>query len=159
MRKPVLLLAILALATFQAFANTVDSLENVLKTATGDQKVKTLNELFRSYINSDPVKAIGFAREALTLASEIHDLRGMAASYNNLGVSYRNQGALDKALEYYLFSLRIYDNLKNEDGVATTQNNIGTIYSLKKDYGQAMKYFEESYKKFAKLNDKQKIIG
>jgi len=56
-----------------------DSLENALKTAKGDLKVKTLNELFRAYINSDPVKAIGFTREALTLATEIEDRKGMAA--------------------------------------------------------------------------------
>jgi tetratricopeptide (TPR) repeat protein len=159
MIKPILF-TVLALFTIQAFSNSnIDSLEKVLKTATGDQKVKTLNELFRAYINSDPIKAIGFAREALTMASEIGDLKGMAASYNNLGVSYRNQGALDKALEYYLISIRLYDSLKNVDGVATTKNNIGTIYSLKKDYGQAMKYFEESYEQFTKMNDKQKIIG
>ena len=158
MRKTILCI-VLALFAIQAFSKNTDSLENVLKTATGDQKVKTLNELFRGYINSDPIKAIGFAREALALASEINDLKGMAASYNNLGVSYRNQGALDKALEYYMISLKIYDSLKNEDGVATTQNNIGTIYSLKKDFGQAMKYFEESYQQFTKMNEKQKIIG
>ena len=159
MRIPILS-TVLACFAIQAFSySNIDSLENVLKTATGEQKVKTLNELFRGYINSDPIKAIGFAREALSLASEINDLKGMAASYNNLGVSYRNQGALDKALEYYLISINIYDSLKNVDGVATTKNNIGTIYSLKKDYGQAMKYFEESYEQFNKLNDKQKTIG
>ncbi len=158
MRKPILF-TVLAFLALPAFSNSADSLEKVVKTATGEQKVKALNELFRSYINSDPIKAIGFAREALSLATEINDNKGMAASYNNLGVSYRNQGALDKALEYYLISLKIYDNLKNVDGVATTKNNIGTIYSLKKDYGQAMKYFEESYQQFTQLNDKQKIIG
>ncbi len=158
MRKP-FLFTVLALISLHASANPTDSLENALKTAKGELKVKTLNELFRVYINSDPVKAIGYSREGLTIASEINDLKGMAASYNNLGVAYRNQGALDKGLEYYLVSLRIYENLKNMEGVATTKNNIGTIYSLKKDYGQAMKYFEDSYKQFSELNDKQKIIG
>src|SRR5579872_4443648 len=128
MRK-LILFTVLAFLAIKAFSTNTDSLKNVLKSATGEQKVKTLNELFRGYINSDPIKAIGFAREALTLALEIKDLKGMAASYNNLGVSYRNQGALDKALENYLMSLRIYDNLKNVEGIATTKNNIGTIYS------------------------------
>jgi tetratricopeptide (TPR) repeat protein len=140
------------------YASPIDSLENVLKTAKGDQKVKTLNELFRAYMNSDPVKAIGYTREALTLATEIDDKKGMAASYNNLGVAYRSQGALDKSLEYYLISLRIYDKLKNKDGIATTKSNIGTIYSMKKDYGQAMKYFEEAHAQFTELGDQTKLI-
>ena len=139
--------------------NPVDSLENVLKTAKGDQRVKTLNELFRAYLNSDPVKATGYTREALALATQIDDRKGVAASYNNLGVAYRNQGALDRALDYYLQSLRIYEGLENKEGIATTKNNIGNIYTLKKDYGQAMKYFEESHKAFNELGDLQKIIG
>lgn len=139
--------------------NQLDSLNKALDNAKGDQRVKTLNELFRANFNSEPVQAIGYARQALTLATEIDDRKGMAAAYNNLGVAYKSQGALDKALEYYLNSLKIYDNLKNKDGVATTKSNIGAIYSLKKDYGQAMKYFEEANESFTELGNPEKIVG
>lgn len=158
MRKTQLTVLALFIVT-HVVSSPTDSLENALKTALGENKVKVYNELFRAYINSDPVKAIGYTRQALALATEINDKKGMAASYNNIGVSYRNQGALDKALENYLMSLRIYDELKNPEGIATTKNNIGTIYSLKKDYGQALKYFEDSYQQFTQQNDKQKMIG
>lgn len=136
-----------------------DSLQAVLDTARNERKVKTLNELSRAYITSDPIKALGFTREALSLATEINDQKGMAASYNNLGVAYRNHGALDKALEYYLTSLRIYQTLENKEGVATTKNNISNIYAIKKDFGQAMRYLEESHNLFLELNDPKKIIG
>lgn len=157
MKRYFLLLFILAGSL--AYGASIDSLENVLKSAKGDLKVKTLNELFRAYMSSDPVKAIGYTREALALATDIDDRKGMAASYNNLGVAYRGQGALDKALEYYLISLRIYEKLNNKEGLAITKNNIGTIYSLKKDFGQAMKYFEESHATFLEMGDQQRIIG
>jgi tetratricopeptide (TPR) repeat protein len=140
-------------------AQNNDSLNAVLDTAQGDRKVKALNELFRAHLTSDPVKALGYTREALNLASDIGDNRGMAASYNNLGVAYRNQGALDKALEYYITSMRLYTKLDNKEGIATTKNNIANIYSLKKDYGQAMRYLEESYALLSQLGDKVKIIG
>src|SRR6267378_904120 len=159
MKRPFLTLSMLLFSSIAFAGNPVDSLENVLKTAKGDLKVKTLNELFRAYLNGDPIKATGYTREALSLATQIDDRKGMAASYNNLGIAYRNQGALDKALEYYLQSLRIYENLENKEGIATSKNNIGNIYTLKKDYGQAMKYFEESHKTFHELGDQQKIIG
>ena len=141
------------------FSQNADSLEAVLDTAQGDQKVKTLNELFRAHLLADPVKALTYTREALNLATEINDKRGMAASYNNLGVAYRNQGALDKALEYYLTSMKLYDSLSNEEGVATTKNNIANIYSIKKDYTQAMRYPEESYTLFEKLGNPYRVIG
>lgn len=146
--------------SFVAQADPVtDSLQTVLKTAKGELKVKTLNELFRAYISTEPVKAIGYTREALVLATEIKDQKGMAAAYNNLGVAYKNQGALDKSLEYYLISLKLYTALKNTEGIATSKNNIGNIYSIKKDYGQAMKYFEESQKLFTELKDQTKMVG
>jgi tetratricopeptide (TPR) repeat protein len=152
------LLLFSVLSSIVALAQT-DSLERSLATAKGDQRVKALNELFRSNFNSEPVKAIGYARQALTLATEIDDRKGMAAAYNNLGVAYKSQGALDKSLEYYLRALSIYDNIKNKEGIATTKSNIGTIYSIKKDYGQAMKYFEEANASFTELGEQEKIIG
>jgi tetratricopeptide (TPR) repeat protein len=140
-------------------AQNTDSLQAVLDTISGDRKVKTLNELFRANLQKDPVKALGYTREALNLATEIGDKRGQAASYNNLGVAYRNQGALDKALEYYITSMNIYQSLDNKEGIATTKNNIANIYSIKKDYGQAMRYLEESFQLFTQLKDEPRIIG
>ncbi len=142
-----------------ARASSIDSLENVLKSAQGSQKVKVMNELFGAYLNNDPVKAVGYAKQALALATSIDDKKGMAASYNNLGVAYRNQGALDLALEHYLQSLTLYESIQNAEGSSTTKNNIANIYTIKKDYGQALKYFEESRKGFIELGDQSKIIG
>src|SRR5882757_9769191 len=159
MRK-VLLLCTIVLATLKVtLGNPLDSLENALKTAEGDKKVKIMNELFRAHINSDPVKAIGYTREALTLAISINDQKGIAACYNNIGISYKNQGALDMALENYLHSLEIYTALQNAEGVATLKNNIANIYSMKRDYSQALKYFEDSHNGFVALGDTPKIIG
>lgn len=159
MNRILLLLLVWLFTQNPVAAQSADSLMAVLDTARNEQKVKTLNELFRATIQTDPVKAIGFTREALNLASEINDKRGQAAAYNNLGVAYRNQGALDKALQYYITSLKIYEQLDNKEGVATTKNNIATIYAMKKDYGQAMKFLEESQNLFIQMGDQVKIIG
>jgi tetratricopeptide (TPR) repeat protein len=158
-QKPAFKLILAILISSSAYSQKIDSLETALNTVTGDKKVKTLNELFRAYLDRDPVKALGFTREALNLATEIDDKRGQAASYNNLGVAYRNQGALDKALEYYLTSMKLYETLNNKEGIATTKNNIANIYSIKKDYAQAMRYLEDSYNLFTELRDEPRIIG
>jgi tetratricopeptide (TPR) repeat protein len=158
-RKKCLLGASLVISCLAAYGQKADSLNTVLDTARGPSRVKTFNELFRAYVNTDPVKAVGYARQAMDLATEINDTRGTAASLNNLGVAYKNQGALDQALAYYMHSLELYQGLKNDEGVATTKNNIATIYSLKKDYGQAMRYLEESHDELVKLDNKQRLVG
>lgn len=155
----IILFFLLSTAFLSSTAAQKDSLMAALDTAKNEFKVKILNELFRANLQSDPVKAIGYTREALSLATDINDKKGMAASYNNLGVAYKNQGAFDKSLEYYITSLRAYEALQNKEGIATTKNNIATIYSIKGDYGQAMKYMEESYAQFVELKDNARIVG
>ena len=143
----------------QAQQPVVDSLTRVLEASEGEQKVKVLNELFRATQSQDPVTAIGYARQAANLAREVNDTKGLAAAYNNLGVAYRTQGALDKALEYYLQALDGYRQIENPEGIAATQNNIGTIYSLKKDFSRAVEYFEQSYEIFKTATDTARMVG
>lgn len=159
MKRSIVNFLIAILISYPLIGQDSDSLLRVLDTVQGDRKVKTLNELFRANLRSDPVKALAYTKEALNLATEIDDKRGMAACYNNLGVAYKNQGALDKALEYYIKSMRLYTDLDNKEGIATTKNNIANIYSIKKDYGQAMRYLEESFALLSQLGDQSKIIG
>jgi tetratricopeptide (TPR) repeat protein len=159
MRKTFLFVLSVICALSLSAQSRIDSLKKALDTVQGEQRVKTFNELFKAYINTDPVVAIEFTRDALSLALEITDERGMAASYNNLGVAYKNQGALDNALENYLLALQLYQKIGNKEGIASTKNNIGNIYSFKKDQEQARKYLEEANKLFIELNDEFRIIG
>jgi len=157
--KLLLTLALFVGSGYVMAQTRTDSLSKALSTAQGDLKVKTLNELFGAHINSDPMKAQEYAQQALELATQINDKKGMAAAYNNLGVNYRNHGALDNALEYYIKSLQLYETLQNKEGIATSKNNIGNVYAFKKDFPQAMKYLEASHKVFLELGDTIKIVG
>jgi tetratricopeptide (TPR) repeat protein len=149
----------LVVSVVQAQQPLVDSLTRLLEASEGEQKVKLLNELFRATQNQDPVNAAAYARQAANLAEQVNDTRGLAAACNNLGVAYRTQGALDKALEYYLKALDGYRAIENPEGLAATQNNIGTIYSLKKDFSRAVDYFGQSYEIFKTLNDTTRMVG
>ena len=160
MKAKILLSSILLLMIFYpACSQKTDSLEASLESLNGEAKVKALNDLFRAHLQSDPVRALGYTQEALNLATSINDERGKGAAYNNLGVAYKNQGAFDKSLEYYISSLQIYEKLGDKNGIATTKNNIANIYSIKKDYSSAMRYLEESYNIFKELKDETKMIG
>jgi tetratricopeptide (TPR) repeat protein len=159
MRVYPIIVVLFTLLPLLSYAQPIDSLLAVLDTARNERKVKTLNELFRAHITVDPVTAIGYAKEALNLGTQIKDKRGMAAAYNNIGVAYRNQGALDKALEFYINSLKIYDSLSNKEGIASSKNNISNIYSMKGDFKQALKYLDESNRILLELDDQEKLIG
>lgn len=136
-----------------------DSLYAVLDTARAENKVNTLNELCINTINTSPHKALEYSKEALELSIKLQYKRGLASSYNNLGVIFKNHGMYDRALDYYVKSVAINDSLKNIDGVAFSKNNIGTIYSVKGDSERALKYFLESYEIIKESKQPEKVVG
>lgn len=138
---------------------TADSLEVALNASEGKQKVILLNDLYKQYVNNDPTKALDYTRQALELASAINDPSGMASSYNNIGVLFKNRGNLDDALDNYLKSVRIQEENKFLDALPYTYNNIGTIYSLKSEFEKALEYFNKALEQFESIDHKLRIIG
>ncbi len=151
---------IIAFACTQLFAQSQasDSLLQVLNKAKGSEQVNILNQLFDQWIDDDPVKAIGFTHEALMLANEFNDQNGRAKAYSNMGIAYKEQGALDKALEYLTIADTIFRDLKVEEEMAGCMTNIGMIYSLKGDYALALKYYQEALKVFESFKDSKQIV-
>lgn len=130
-----------------------------LEQLEGEEKIKGYNDLYKEYINSEPEKALEYAKIAFELSQEAEYKKGIASGYNNLGVFHRGQGTLDKALEYYIKSLRISQEIGNREGEATAMNNIGTIYALKNENDQALENFLYSYKIFDSLKLESNMVG
>ena len=66
--------------------------------------------------------------------------------YNNLGVTYHNQGDYGKALEYTNKALTIRKTLlgDNHPDVAKSYNGIGVIYDEQGDYIKALEYYNKA---------------
>lgn len=137
----------------------IDSLEKQLDKTEGEEKCTVLNELYKRYVNNNPIKALSYTRQALTLAERINYPKGIASSYNNMGVLYKNQGSLDKALESYIAALEIQQKNHFENALAYTYSNIGTVYSLKGDYERALDYFKRANDQFKSIEDNLQKIG
>ncbi|MDX1628140.1 MAG: tetratricopeptide repeat protein [Fulvivirga sp.] len=155
------LFSFVIILTLQATTNNpvIDSLESRLNKAEGKEKVILLNELYKRYVNNNPVKALSYTRRALTLAEKINDPSGMASSYNNMGVLYKNQGSLDKALKSYVAALQIQEENGFTDALAYTYSNVGTVYSLQGDFENALEYFNKANDQFESINHNLRIIG
>jgi len=141
------------------FSIQIDSLETILPGTTGEDRVNTLNDLFKNYYNNDPFTAMDYSEEAYQLARKINYKKGVATSLNNKGVIFRIRGQLDKALEFFIESYKIHFEISNKAGLAKVLNNIGTIYSIKKDYQTALFNYRESYEILQEIGNKEEIIG
>lgn len=125
----------------------------------GPQRVDELNDLFKKSLLQDPIQALKYSKEALSLAESLNYDKGIAYALNNLGVIQNGIGNLDKALEYFLQSWRIHQAINNQDGLAATLNNIGTVYSSKTNYNKALEYFVRAHQIVETLQDTSRIIG
>ncbi|MBL4654340.1 MAG: tetratricopeptide repeat protein, partial [Bacteroidia bacterium] len=85
--------------------------------------------------------------------------KGLAQCYNNIGVTYMNQGEIEKALEYYSLSLKIREEIKYKKGMAESYHNIGFIYTDQGEIEMALEYFFLSLKIYEEIKDKKGMAG
>ncbi len=72
---------------------------------------------------------------------------------NCMGISYMQKADFDRAIEYYEKSLKINEELENDQGKASALTNIGNVYLRLGDYATAIVYFEKSLEVRKELND------
>jgi tetratricopeptide (TPR) repeat protein len=76
------------------------------------------------------------------------------AEINNLtGISYFSIGDYDQAQQYFITSLRLYEDLQALQGVAAALNNLSLISWAQKDFHAALKYLERPIDISQQLND------
>ncbi len=142
------------------------------------EEIGDMKGLAQSYNNigfifqnqNDIPKTLVYYQKSLAIREKIDDQKGIAESLNNLGLVYRKNGdpncksqikdacmraGVQKALEYYLRSLKIKEEIKDINGIGISLNNIGGIYNFLKDYDKALEYFNRSLVIRQKIDDKQ----
>ncbi len=67
-----------------------------------------------------------------------------SSAMGNIGIVYQTKGDLDKALEYYGWSLKINEELGRKEGMASNYVNIGNVYQTQGDLETALEYYGKS---------------
>ena len=88
---------------------------------------------------------------ARKLGIEIH----YAKCYRIKGISYSYRGEYEKALDYSLKALAIYEDAKDKPGIFSALNAIGIIYGKIKDYSNALNYYFRSLTISEEIGDKK----
>ncbi len=148
--------------SFSTFSiDSVDSLKNLLLADKADtNKVIHLNALCREYQGIRNFNtALQCGNSALTLAKQINYKKGVASSYNNIGITYYNQRSLEKALENFSIALKLRLELGNKQDIATSYNNLGLIYWNQGNYTLALKNHFSSLKVYEEIGDKKFITN
>ncbi len=134
----------------------IDSLLLSLKTAAEDtSKVNTLNSLSRLYADIAKYEpAMLYAQQALEQSGKLFYKKGEAASNNNVGVVYWQQGNNDKALDFFTKALNIYIEIRNKKGIANSYNNVGLVYWNLGNYEMAVNNLLKALEIWEEIGDK-----
>ena len=71
---------------------------------------------------------------------------------HNIGEIYRIRGEHDKALDYYLKSEKIREEVGDRAGLGAIYNNIGLLKYSQGEYEEAQRYLERSYEILSQLD-------
>jgi signal transduction histidine kinase/Tfp pilus assembly protein PilF len=131
-----------------------DSLLKVLRTLPQDtQRVLTLNELFKTTLNSEPLKALDYGQQALKLARSIDYKRGVARLSNNLGVWHSKRGNYQESLFFYTQCYAMQVELSDSEGIANCEINTGSVFYKMGDYPRALEYYGRALDSYRSLED------
>jgi len=159
MRKAGFALVALLILNFTALKakDITDSLELQLQKANDTNKVKILCDLCWEYrfISSDT--AIQYGQEALSLSEKINWEKGIAQSYNDMGIIFIDKSNFAKAIDYFNKSLAIREKLNDKAGVASAHNKIGIVYQKQGILKEALQHQIEALKIYEQLGQDKNI--
>lgn len=143
----------------QQYSQSLNALQESLQKATADTtKINILNRLASSYFYTSPKEGIPYGEKALKLAQKINWKKGIAKSYNSLGVCQWVLTDYYKAINYFYFSLSAYEELKDLNGISEAYNNLGLLNIEIKKHDQAYKYFNKAFEINKKTGNKISMV-
>ncbi|MEN8120390.1 MAG: tetratricopeptide repeat protein [Bacteroidota bacterium] len=89
-------------------------------------------------------EALKYGNKGLKLAIQTKNYTLQSIALKNIGVINLFTGDYDKAEEYHLKALKIFNSINNSEGISGCHNNLGMIYAIKGDFISAVKHYEKS---------------
>lgn len=137
---------------------TLDSLHNVLKTASVDTiKIEALNELAWELRKIDSKKAKEYAEQAYVLSDSLNMVKMKVTSLSRLGTVAIYLKEYEEAENIYLNLLQIEKNTNHIYGVGRANNQLGRVYKIQGKLVKSIEYRLESLKAFEQIKDSAQI--
>lgn len=107
-------------------------------------------------ISGDYPKALHYFSQAKNIFeknSENKYKKELARVYGSIGIVFSEQSLYDKALQYHLKAVKIYESEKNAPRLARIYNNVGIVYKAQSESFKALDYFLKAYRFQDSLQD------
>ncbi len=128
------LLFILSSNLFAQDPAKIDSLDNLLPSATGRVRFELLKTLSTEIARLDNTRGHKLADEAISIAEDLNDIELKTSAYINKGYMYEAIGQDNEALKMFEKALEVSENEGYNKGQADAFYRIGRSYSFQRDY-------------------------
>lgn len=91
-------------------------------------------------------KAIEQLQEVVRLANKLGLIEVPAGAYSEMAGIYYRQGNYPISLEYHLYALKVYEEIKNRSNQLDALGSIAVIQSIQNDYKAAFKTLHKAFK-------------
>lgn len=119
----------------------IDSLLQVsVKMKDDTAKVLVLQNISFEYSKIKPAEGIIYAQKELALASKLNWKKGIANSYNSIGINYLAASEYPAALDNYFKALTISEDIGDKNGTLKVLGNLSIVYRYEKKFDQALTY-------------------
>jgi serine phosphatase RsbU (regulator of sigma subunit) len=149
---------ILLLTSFSFFIHAenqqTDSLKSVLDTASGKNRIKTLNNISFLCRFSDGDFAMKSGLEGLILSKEASFPEVEVYLHLNVGLLYFDKGQYEKALNQFIAAENVAENLSDKKALAAVMQNIGIVYQTQAFYDKALVNYISALNNFKEINDR-----
>lgn len=139
--------------------DNIKELRAKIKKVSGEEKVEAINHLAFALSNTKPVQSERYAIKALALAEKLDFIKGIARSYNIIGISCHRRSDFNKAMSAYTNALIIFNEIGDKHNIASTHNNIGAVYEIQGNYDQALRYYFEALRINEETKDKLNLAA
>lgn len=140
--------------------NKVDSLLKTLNQPQADtSKLNIYSQIIKSILYSSPTEARKYANLYLETAKKTKLKKELARGTNFIGMTYHVSGEIDKALNYYIEALKIYEETKDSLYIGISMNNIAACYQFREKPKETIAYYENALNVFRKIKSEQWIAN
>ena len=137
------------------WAQSISELEDKLPSEQNEKRLEMLQQIASSYSKKNPKKSRTYYQEALKTAKILNKEHIEAKILGELGIIEINSfGNYQTALDNFLTSLNIVEQLQDKKSISTTLCNVGIAYEMLGKYDDAISYNKKSLEVSKTLGDK-----
>jgi serine phosphatase RsbU (regulator of sigma subunit) len=137
----------------------IDSLERMLPQGDDLKKVTLFVALAEEYRYYDFSKSKNYCNQALQIATDLNSDTLIANANRQMGAIFNQSGDYERAVQYLIAALSVYEKHKINPGIAMTKLGLGLSYQNLKKYDEALKYYFEALAIQEKVAGGKKILA